>query len=71
MNLIPCWTFECVKVHLLVMMLMAISQSITTMFSQLKAFSKPGFQGECIDFIKECADLTSFLPSSFKVLRGW
>ncbi|XP_027268244.1 very large A-kinase anchor protein isoform X2 [Cricetulus griseus] len=36
----------------------------------LKAFSKPGFQGECIDFIKECADLTSFLPSSFKVLRG-
>ncbi|XP_040606545.1 very large A-kinase anchor protein [Mesocricetus auratus] len=36
----------------------------------LKAFSKAGFQGECIDFIKECADLTSFLPSSFKVLRG-
>ncbi|XP_051006057.1 very large A-kinase anchor protein [Acomys russatus] len=36
----------------------------------LKAFSKAGFQGECIDFIKECADLTSFTPSSFKVLRG-
>uniref|UniRef100_A0A8C8TTB7 Beta/gamma crystallin 'Greek key' domain-containing protein n=1 Tax=Peromyscus maniculatus bairdii TaxID=230844 RepID=A0A8C8TTB7_PERMB len=36
----------------------------------LKAFSKAGFQGECIDFIKECADLTSFSPSSFKVLRG-
>ncbi|XP_021516229.1 very large A-kinase anchor protein isoform X1 [Meriones unguiculatus] len=36
----------------------------------LKAFSKAGFQGECIDFIKECADLTSFVPSSFKVLRG-
>ncbi|KAL1788914.1 very large A-kinase anchor protein, partial [Sigmodon hispidus] len=36
----------------------------------LKAFSKAGFQGECIDFIKECADLTSFVPCSFKVLRG-
>lgn len=36
----------------------------------LKAFSKAGFQGECIDFIKECSDLTSFSPSSFKVLRG-
>ncbi|XP_029400077.1 very large A-kinase anchor protein isoform X2 [Mus pahari] len=36
----------------------------------LKAFSKAGFQGECIDFIKECADLTSFMPASFKVLRG-
>lgn len=36
----------------------------------LKAFSKPGFQGECIDFTKEILDLTSFMPSSFKVLRG-
>lgn len=36
----------------------------------LKAFSKASFQGECIDFIKECADLTSFTPVSFKVLRG-
>ncbi|XP_028616059.1 very large A-kinase anchor protein [Grammomys surdaster] len=36
----------------------------------LKAFSKAGFQGECIDFIKECDDLTSFTPVSFKVLRG-
>ncbi|XP_052015131.1 very large A-kinase anchor protein [Apodemus sylvaticus] len=36
----------------------------------LKAFSKADFQGECIDFIKECADLTSFTPASFKVLRG-
>lgn len=36
----------------------------------LKAFSKAGFQGECIDFIKECADLTSFTPASFKALRG-
>lgn len=36
----------------------------------LKAFSKPGFQGECIDFTKEISDLTSFVPYSFKVLRG-
>uniref|UniRef100_A0A4W2F2A1 Crystallin beta-gamma domain containing 3 n=1 Tax=Bos indicus x Bos taurus TaxID=30522 RepID=A0A4W2F2A1_BOBOX len=37
----------------------------------LKAFSKPGFQGECIDFTKEVLDLTSsFMPCSFKVLRG-
>ncbi|MBZ3880888.1 Very large A-kinase anchor protein [Sciurus carolinensis] len=36
----------------------------------LKAFSKPGFQGECVDFIKESSDLTSFTPCSFKVLRG-
>lgn len=36
----------------------------------LKAFSKPGFQGECIDFTKELADLNSFTPQSFKVLRG-
>ncbi|XP_006171617.1 very large A-kinase anchor protein isoform X3 [Tupaia chinensis] len=36
----------------------------------LKAFSKPGFQGECIDITKSIADLTSFTPCSFKVLRG-
>ncbi|XP_053420976.1 very large A-kinase anchor protein [Nycticebus coucang] len=36
----------------------------------LKAFSKSGFQGECIDFTKEICNLTSFMPSSFKVLRG-
>ncbi|KAM6162453.1 very large A-kinase anchor protein [Erethizon dorsatum] len=36
----------------------------------LKAFSKPGFQGECIDYTKEISDLTSFTPCSFKVLRG-
>ncbi|XP_055994567.1 very large A-kinase anchor protein [Sorex fumeus] len=36
----------------------------------LKAFSEPGFQGECIDFTKEISDLTSFVPYSFKVLRG-
>ncbi|XP_069328576.1 very large A-kinase anchor protein [Eulemur rufifrons] len=36
----------------------------------LKAFSKPGFQGECIDFTKEVSNLTSFTPCSFKVLRG-
>ncbi|KAM5333541.1 very large A-kinase anchor protein isoform 2-T2 [Glossophaga mutica] len=36
----------------------------------LKAFSKPGFQGECVDFTKEISDLTSFMPCSFKVLRG-
>uniref|UniRef100_H0VIC9 Beta/gamma crystallin 'Greek key' domain-containing protein n=1 Tax=Cavia porcellus TaxID=10141 RepID=H0VIC9_CAVPO len=36
----------------------------------LKAFSKPGFQGECIDYTKEIYDLTSFMPCSFKVLRG-
>ncbi|XP_008582020.1 PREDICTED: beta/gamma crystallin domain-containing protein 3, partial [Galeopterus variegatus] len=36
----------------------------------LKAFSKPGFQGECIDFTKDISDLTSFTPCSFKVLRG-
>ncbi|KAM9201495.1 very large A-kinase anchor protein [Dugong dugon] len=36
----------------------------------LKAFSKPGFQGECVDFTKEISDLTSFTPCSFKVLRG-
>ncbi|XP_057552357.1 very large A-kinase anchor protein isoform X2 [Hippopotamus amphibius kiboko] len=37
----------------------------------VKAFSKPGFQGQCIDFTKEISDLTSsFTPCSFKVLRG-
>ncbi|XP_072577324.1 very large A-kinase anchor protein [Vulpes vulpes] len=36
----------------------------------LKAFSKPGFQGECVDFTEETSDLTSFTPYSFKVLRG-
>uniref|UniRef100_A0A452UDU5 Crystallin beta-gamma domain containing 3 n=1 Tax=Ursus maritimus TaxID=29073 RepID=A0A452UDU5_URSMA len=36
----------------------------------LKAFSKPGFQGECVDFTEEISDLTSFTPCSFKVLRG-
>ncbi|XP_023561807.1 very large A-kinase anchor protein [Octodon degus] len=36
----------------------------------LKAFSKPGFQGECIDYTKEICDLTSLIPCSFKVLRG-
>nr|KAF6473790.1 crystallin beta-gamma domain containing 3 [Rousettus aegyptiacus] len=36
----------------------------------LKAFSKPGFQGECVDFTKEISDLTSFTPCSFKVVRG-
>ncbi|KAM5281151.1 very large A-kinase anchor protein [Ctenodactylus gundi] len=36
----------------------------------LKAFSKPGFQGECLDFTEEISDLTAFNPSSFKVLRG-
>lgn len=36
----------------------------------LKAFSKPGFQGESIDYTKEISDLTSFMPCSFKVLRG-
>ncbi|KAM4889138.1 very large A-kinase anchor protein [Thomomys bottae] len=36
----------------------------------IKVFNKSGFQGECIDFIKEIADLDSFTPCSFKVLRG-
>ncbi|XP_058517761.1 very large A-kinase anchor protein [Ochotona princeps] len=36
----------------------------------LKAFSKPGFQGECVDVTNEISDLTSFTPCSFKVLRG-
>ncbi|KAK2490808.1 hypothetical protein MC885_017291 [Smutsia gigantea] len=36
----------------------------------LKSFSKPGFQGKCIDFTEEISDLTSFTPCSFKVLRG-
>ncbi|KAM8770677.1 very large A-kinase anchor protein [Rhynchonycteris naso] len=36
----------------------------------LKAFSKRGFQGECVDLTKEISDLTSLTPCSFKVLRG-
>ncbi|KAM8905696.1 very large A-kinase anchor protein isoform 1-T1 [Lycaon pictus] len=36
----------------------------------LKAFSKSGFQGECVDFTEETSDLTPFTPCSFKVLRG-
>uniref|UniRef100_A0A8C5KNQ0 Beta/gamma crystallin 'Greek key' domain-containing protein n=1 Tax=Jaculus jaculus TaxID=51337 RepID=A0A8C5KNQ0_JACJA len=36
----------------------------------LKAFSKPGFQGECMNFTKESTDFASFTPCSFKVLRG-
>ncbi|XP_006903186.1 PREDICTED: uncharacterized protein LOC102855222 [Elephantulus edwardii] len=36
----------------------------------LKAFSKPSFQGECVDFTTEVSSLTSFMPGSFKVLRG-
>ncbi|XP_066097707.1 very large A-kinase anchor protein [Saccopteryx bilineata] len=36
----------------------------------LKAFSKRGFQGECVDITKEISDLTSLTPCSFKVLRG-
>ncbi|XP_036772459.2 very large A-kinase anchor protein isoform X1 [Manis pentadactyla] len=36
----------------------------------LKSFSKPGFQGKCVDFTEEISDLTSFTPCSFKVLRG-
>ncbi|XP_001086806.4 very large A-kinase anchor protein isoform X1 [Macaca mulatta] len=36
----------------------------------LKVFSKPGFQGECIDLTEETSDLTSLIPCSFKVLRG-
>ncbi|XP_075398547.1 very large A-kinase anchor protein [Tenrec ecaudatus] len=36
----------------------------------LKAFQRPRFQGECVDITKEVSDLTSLMPSSFKVLRG-
>uniref|UniRef100_A0A6I8P7F8 Beta/gamma crystallin 'Greek key' domain-containing protein n=1 Tax=Ornithorhynchus anatinus TaxID=9258 RepID=A0A6I8P7F8_ORNAN len=39
-------------------------------WQKLKAFSSPGFQGECVDFVAEVLDLTSFPPRSFKVLRG-
>ncbi|XP_025053970.1 LOW QUALITY PROTEIN: very large A-kinase anchor protein, partial [Alligator sinensis] len=36
----------------------------------LKAFSCTHFQGACIDFTAEVSDFTSFMPCSFKVLRG-
>ncbi|NXG00361.1 CRBG3 protein, partial [Sakesphorus luctuosus] len=36
----------------------------------LKAFSKTHFQGACVDFTAEVSDFTSFIPCSFKVLRG-
>ncbi|NXN98714.1 CRBG3 protein, partial [Rhinopomastus cyanomelas] len=36
----------------------------------LKAFSNTHFQGSCIDFTAEVSDFTSFIPCSFKVLRG-
>ncbi|XP_070606296.1 very large A-kinase anchor protein isoform X2 [Erythrolamprus reginae] len=36
----------------------------------IKAFDNVHFQGSCIDFTTEAADLTSFMPHSFKVLRG-
>ncbi|XP_042722763.1 very large A-kinase anchor protein [Lagopus leucura] len=36
----------------------------------LKAFSNTHFQGACIDFTAEVSDFTSFIPCSFKVLRG-
>ncbi|XP_019379455.1 PREDICTED: very large A-kinase anchor protein [Gavialis gangeticus] len=36
----------------------------------LKAFSCAHFQGACIDFTAEVSDFTSFMPCSFKVLRG-
>ncbi|NWS67087.1 CRBG3 protein, partial [Crotophaga sulcirostris] len=36
----------------------------------LKAFSNTHFQGTCIDFTAEVSDFTSFIPCSFKVLRG-
>ncbi|NXY90726.1 CRBG3 protein, partial [Alcedo cyanopectus] len=36
----------------------------------LKAFSNTHFQGACIDFTAEVAEFTSFIPCSFKVLRG-
>ncbi|XP_072183785.1 very large A-kinase anchor protein isoform X2 [Excalfactoria chinensis] len=36
----------------------------------LKAFSNTHFQGACIDFTTEVSDFTSFIPCSFKVLRG-
>uniref|UniRef100_A0A2D4J9H2 Beta/gamma crystallin 'Greek key' domain-containing protein n=1 Tax=Micrurus lemniscatus lemniscatus TaxID=129467 RepID=A0A2D4J9H2_MICLE len=36
----------------------------------IKAFDNIHFQGSCIDFTTEAADFTSFIPCSFKVLRG-
>uniref|UniRef100_A0A8C0QIB0 Crystallin beta-gamma domain containing 3 n=1 Tax=Chelonoidis abingdonii TaxID=106734 RepID=A0A8C0QIB0_CHEAB len=36
----------------------------------LKAFSNTHFQGACVDFTTEVSDFTSFIPCSFKVLRG-
>ncbi|NXN25440.1 CRBG3 protein, partial [Nycticryphes semicollaris] len=36
----------------------------------LKAFSNTHFQGTCLDFTAEVSDFTSFIPCSFKVLRG-
>ncbi|NWY17592.1 CRBG3 protein, partial [Aphelocoma coerulescens] len=36
----------------------------------LKAFSNTYFQGACVDFTAEVSDFTSFIPCSFKVLRG-
>ncbi|XP_051464887.1 very large A-kinase anchor protein isoform X2 [Apus apus] len=36
----------------------------------LKAFSNTHFQGACIDFTAEVSDFPSFIPCSFKVLRG-
>ncbi|NWW56226.1 CRBG3 protein, partial [Ifrita kowaldi] len=35
-----------------------------------KAFSNTHFQGACVDFTAEVSDFTSFIPCSFKVLRG-
>uniref|UniRef100_A0A8C3GTR8 Crystallin beta-gamma domain containing 3 n=1 Tax=Corvus moneduloides TaxID=1196302 RepID=A0A8C3GTR8_CORMO len=36
----------------------------------LKAFSNTYFQGAYVDFTAEVSDFTSFIPCSFKVLRG-
>ncbi|XP_058040967.1 very large A-kinase anchor protein [Ahaetulla prasina] len=36
----------------------------------IKAFDNIHFKGSCIDFTTEVADFTSFVPCSFKVLRG-
>ncbi|NXU58370.1 CRBG3 protein, partial [Turnix velox] len=36
----------------------------------LKAFNNTHFQGACVDFTAEVSDFTSFIPCSFKVLRG-
>uniref|UniRef100_A0A663N9G5 Crystallin beta-gamma domain containing 3 n=1 Tax=Athene cunicularia TaxID=194338 RepID=A0A663N9G5_ATHCN len=36
----------------------------------LRAFSNTHFQGACIDFTAEVSGFTSFIPCSFKVLRG-